>query len=185
MENILNNRIDAIKLLEGKEDLIKKIDIFSKEIFNTLAANKKIIFCGNGGSFSQASHMSAELSGRFLKERNSQKSIVLGANLSSLTSIGNDYSYEEIFSRELEGIGESGDLLIAYSTSGNSSNITNVLKKARNMNIKSILFSGNDGGEGKQYCNFDFIVPENHTPIIQEIHLIVGHIILEIVDYKI
>jgi D-sedoheptulose 7-phosphate isomerase len=184
MKNMLKNRIDAIKLLEQKEDLLEKVDIFSKEIYSTLTTGKKVIFCGNGGSFSQAAHMSAELSGRFLKERKSQNSIVLGSNLSSLTSIGNDYSFEQIFSRELEGIGESGDILIAYSTSGNSSNITNVLNKARNMNIKSILFSGNDGGEGKQYCDYDFIIPDNATPIIQELHLIVGHIILEAVDFK-
>ena len=120
----LTKRLTAIGSMIDKDNFVKKIDTFSTKILNALKNNNKIIFCGNGGSFAQASHMSAELSGKYLKNRDGQKSLVLGANPSSLSSIGNDYSYKEIFSRELDGIGDKGDLLISYSTSGNSENIT-------------------------------------------------------------
>lgn len=184
IKKILKSRSKTISILEGDKPLLSKIDLFSNKIFNSLKNGKKIIFCGNGGSFAQASHMSGELSGRFLKDRISQGSIVLGANFSSLTAIGNDYSFDKVFSRELEGIGDHGDLLIAYSTSGNSQNIINALKTAKNKKIESILFSGNDGGSCKEFCDYDFIISSKNTPIIQEMHLIVGHIILEIVDQK-
>lgn len=180
----LKTRLKTISIIENEQSLLTKIDLFSNIISNSLSKNKKIIFCGNGGSFAQASHMSGELTGRFLKDRSPKKSIVLGSNFSSLTAISNDYSFDKVFSRELEAIGENGDVLIAYSTSGNSKNIINALKTAQNQKIESILFSGKNGGSCKTYCDHHFIISSNNTPIIQELHLIVGHIILEIVEKK-
>jgi len=128
--------------------------------------------------------MSAELSGRFKKDRKSQKSIVLGSNFSSITSISNDYSFDKVFSRELDGIGEKGDMIICYSTSGDSNNIVEVLKTARQKKIKSILFTGKNIGVAQKYSDNVYNVPSENTATIQEIHLIVGHIILDMVDSK-
>ena len=180
----LEKRKEIIDLILNDSKTSSKIELFCSLILETLSKNNKLIFCGNGGSAAQSCHISAELSGRFLKDRKSQKSIVLGSNLSSLTAISNDYSFEEIFSRELDSIGNKNDLLICYSTSGNSKNIIDVLQKSKEKEIKSILFTGKNNGLAEQYSHYNFIVPTDCTPTIQEIHLIIGHIILDIVDSK-
>ena len=159
------------------------IDEISTLISNKIKSGKTIFWCGNGGSAGDSQHLSAELVGRFQKNRKPLSSISLTTDISALTCISNDFSYEVIFSRQLEALGKSGDVLIAISTSGNSKNIISALRKARDMNIISVGFLGKNGGEAKDLCNYSFIVPSSNTARIQEVHILLGHIICEYIDF--
>lgn len=144
--------------------------------------NGKILFCGNGGSAADAQHLSAELTGRFYKDRRPLSAEALHVNTSFLTAVGNDYSYEEVFSRLVEAKGQKGDLLIGISTSGNSKNIIRALEKAQDIGMITIGMTGETGGAMKSCCQFLLKIPSQDTPRIQEAHIVLGHIFCEAVE---
>jgi len=151
-------------------------------ISTTLRDGGKALFCGNGGSAADAQHLAAELLGRFLLEREPLTAIALGTNASVMTAIGNDYHYEEIFSRQVRGLGRQGDVLVAISTSGNSANVLKALEAASKIGLKTIGLTGSSGGRMATACDLCINVPSDSTPRIQELHIAVGHIICELVE---
>ncbi len=145
----------------------------------------KVLFCGNGGSAADAQHLAAEFSGRFYKDRKALPAEALHCNTSYLTAVANDYSYDVIYSRMVEGIGTKGDVLIGLSTSGNSGNIIKAFEVAKSIGITTIGFTGASGGKMKELSDFIFNVPSKDTPRIQESHIMIGHIICELVEEKV
>ena len=143
---------------------------------------KTIFWCGNGGSAADSQHLSAELVGRFKLNRKPLKSVALTTDTSAITAIANDYTFRKVFSRQLDGLGNEGDLIVIISTSGNSKNIIEVLKTAKKKKIKSIALLGNNGGQCKKYSDMSLIVPSTNTARIQECHILIGHIFCEIID---
>ena len=168
-------------LILNDEAIINLIDEIAKECITSLEKGGKVIFCGNGGSFSDAQHLSAEFTGKYAFDRDALASIALGTNNSSLSAIGNDYGFENVFSRELEAIAKSEDILIGITTSGNSKNIINALETAKSLKIKTYIFTGRSGG--KIQSNATCInVPSDITARIQECHIMIGQIICGIVE---
>ena len=156
------------------------------EVVTTAFQNgKKVLFCGNGGSAADAQHLAAEFSGRFYKDRKALPSEALHCNSSYLTAVANDYSYDVIYSRLVEGICVEGDVLIGLSTSGNSKNILNAFVAAKELKVTTIGFTGESGGKMRAVSDFIINVPSNDTPRIQESHIMIGHIICELVEEKI
>ncbi|SFV56639.1 Phosphoheptose isomerase 1 [hydrothermal vent metagenome] len=164
------------------DNLMPHIKDASNLVIETLKRGNKILLCGNGGSAGDAQHISAELTGRYKTNRRALAGIALTTDTSAITAIANDFGYEFIFSRQVEALANSGDLLIGISTSGNSKNIILALKKAKELNCKSIGLSGNDGGDMKKYCDTNIIIPSNDTARVQEMHILIGHIICQGVD---
>lgn len=158
------------------------IQIMAERCKEALKAGNKVLFCGNGGSAADAQHLAAELIGRFQKERRSLASIALTTDTSILTAVANDYGYDEVFARQVEGLGRSGDVLIGISTSGNSANVVKAALKARDTGMHTIAFTGEGGGKLKDICDITFAVPSKVTARIQEMHIMVGHIICELVE---
>tara|TARA_B100001057_G_scaffold472930_1_gene536759 strand:- start:10251 stop:10805 length:555 start_codon:yes stop_codon:yes gene_type:complete len=158
------------------------IEKIAKDIKSTFKKKKTIFFAGNGGSAADCEHLAGELVGRYKKNRKPYKAISLTTDTSVITCIANDFGYDKIFERQLEGLGQKGDLLIVFSTSGKSKNIINLLKKSRKMNIKSIALLGKTGGQSKKISNYSYVVPSFSTANIQEIHHLIGHIFCSLVD---
>ena len=157
-------------------------DTFSqcaKIIGDSLKNEKTIFWCGNGGSAAESSHLAVELIGRFKNNRRSLPSLSLNADTAAITCIANDFGYDEIFARQLEGLGKKGDVLVVLSTSGKSENILKVLQKAKGMGITSIALLGKDGGQAVALSDFAIVVQSEETARIQEIHLLVGHTLCE------
>ncbi len=166
----------VIKTME--EELVNA----SKLAVDTLKNGNKILLFGNGGSAADAQHIAAELTGRYKTERRGLAGIALTTDTSALTAIGNDYGYERIFDRQVESLVNSGDLLIGISTSGNSQNVINALKLGKELGCKTLGFSGRNGGAMNEVCDINLVVPSNNTPRIQEIHILFGHTICQIID---
>ncbi|MEM3846475.1 MAG: D-sedoheptulose 7-phosphate isomerase [Candidatus Parvarchaeota archaeon] len=164
------------------EVLISKIEKTSNEIIGSLKKGGKVLICGNGGSAADAQHIAAELVGKFLKERKALPAIALTTNTSVITAIGNDYSYEDIFARQVEAFGKIGDILIGISTSGNSKNVLKAFEVAKNLSMMTIALTGQGGGKMKELADICINVPSDLTPRIQEAHITIGHIICEIVE---
>ena len=158
------------------------LEIAANLCIDCLHNGGKILIFGNGGSAADAQHIAAELTGRYKNERKGLASIALTTDTSALTAIGNDYGYDRIFDRQLEALAYKGDLLIGISTSGNSRNVINALKLAKEMDCKTIGFSGKDGGGMNDVCDVNLVVPSDNTPRIQEMHILFGHTICQIVD---
>ena len=158
------------------------IQLMAERCKEALKAGNKVLFCGNGGSAADAQHLAAELIGRFQKERRSLASIALTTDTSILTAVANDYGYDEVFARQVEGLGRSGDVLIGISTSGNSANVVKAALKARDTGMHTIAFTGEGGGKLNDICDITFAVPSKVTARIQEMHIMVGHIICELVE---
>tara|TARA_B100000029_G_scaffold256906_1_gene253679 strand:+ start:3275 stop:3859 length:585 start_codon:yes stop_codon:yes gene_type:complete len=184
IRNIIDNHIDTTKALLNE---IKNIEEICSLVFKTLKNGNTILLCGNGGSASDSIHIAAEIVGRFnLKDRKSLPAIALPSNQSNITSIGNDFGFEYIFSRQIEGLGKENDLLIALSTSGNSKNILNAITAAKKLNIKTIGFTGLNGGAMSDLdCDYLLKIKSNDTARIQEIHILVAHIICDYIDSNI
>jgi len=170
-----------IKISENKE-LLDKILGVSNEIAQALGNGKKILICGNGGSAADAQHIAAELVGKFMKERRALPAIALNTNTSVITAIGNDYSYDDIFARQVEAFGTSGDILIGISTSGNSKNVLKAFEIAKNISIMTVALTGQSGGKMKEMVDICINVPSSLTPRIQEAHITIGHIMCEIAE---
>ena len=146
--------------------------------------NSTIFFCGNGGSASDSEHLAAELVGRFKKERPSLRSISLASNISILTCISNDYSYEEVFSRQLSGLANKNDVLVAISTSGNSLNLVKCIEVAKKIKVKTISLLGKNGGILKSISDQSIVIRSDETARIQEMHILIGHILCEMIELE-
>ena len=182
IQKIISDSLEVhTRLIEGHDlqSSIKKIVSISVEAFKN---GNKLLLCGNGGSASDAQHIAAELSGRFYKDRPPLHAEALNVNTSFLTAVANDFGYDQTLARMLEACGKKKDILIAISTSGNSNNIIEVLRKARNLDIVTIGFSGQDGGEMQSLCDIMINAPSNNTARIQEIHILCGHIICQLIE---
>ena len=147
-----------------------------------LRAGRKIIWFGNGGSATQSQHMAGEFVGRFQHERRSLPSISLTENMASVTAIGNDYAFEQIFSRQLEGLAQPGDVVVGLSTSGNSRNVLVGLRKARDLKLRTVGLTGGSGGKMATLCEVCICVPSTVTARVQEVHLTIGHILCGLVE---
>lgn len=151
-------------------------------IVNTLKAGKKVLLFGNGGSAGDAQHIAAELTGRYKTERRGLPAIALTTDTSALTAIGNDYGFDRIFDRQVEALGEEGDLLIGISTSGNSRNVLRALAYGKDHGMNTIGLSGRNGGDMRPLCDINIIIPSEDTARIQEMHILIGHILCGLVD---
>jgi D-sedoheptulose 7-phosphate isomerase len=187
VEMVIKNIQESIRLkteLLSNEDIINNSNKIAEKIIECYKNGNKVFFCGNGGSFADAQHLSAELSGRFYFDRDPLEVVLLAANVSYLTAVGNDYSYSDIFSREIKSSVKEGDILICFSTSGKSKNVIKAIGVAKNKGAIIASFIGNDGGEMKDISDYNLIIPSNNTARIQECHTLLGHTILEIVENK-
>lgn len=164
------------------EPLLDMIETVAKECVAVYRNGKKTMLAGNGGSAADAQHIAAELVGRYGFDRPSIPSLALTTDTSNLTAIGNDYGYEKVFSRQLEGMSQEGDLFIGISTSGNSQNIINAFESAKERGVTTVALVGRDGGKMAAMADFAIIIPSNATPRIQESHILIGHILCDIIE---
>ena len=164
------------------KDQIENIESAAKAIIESLKAGKKLLIFGNGGSAADSQHIAAELVGRFKMERKALPAISLTTNTSILTAIANDYGYDLVFSRQVEALGVQGDVALGISTSGNSKNVIEALKKARSIGMKTIALSGGDGGSMKKEADISIVVATKDTPRVQESHILISHIICALVE---
>jgi D-sedoheptulose 7-phosphate isomerase len=164
------------------ENLSGDIEAACGMMVSVLKDGKKVLIAGNGGSAADAQHIAAELSGRFVKERKALPGIALTVDTSALTAIANDYGYHHVFSRQVEALAQPGDLFIGISTSGNSQGILNAFDTAHSVGCKTLGLSGRDGGKMNGKCDFNLVVPSDITARIQEMHILIGHIMCKAVD---
>ncbi|MFA6922748.1 MAG: D-sedoheptulose 7-phosphate isomerase [Bacteroidales bacterium] len=182
IKEIINKSVELKQKLLNDEKTVANIEKIAESITQCYKNGGKVLLCGNGGSAADAQHLAAELSGRFYLDRKPLDAEALHTNTSYLTAVANDYSFNEIFSRLVKAKGNKGDVLIGISTSGNSINIINALDFAKQQGMITVGFTGLNGGKMKRYCDFLIDVPSSDTPRIQEIHILIGHIICEIVE---
>ncbi|MCX6288855.1 MAG: D-sedoheptulose 7-phosphate isomerase [Bacteroidetes bacterium] len=185
ISSIIQESISVKQALMGDVHLIAQIDTVVKVITTAFQNGNSVYFAGNGGSAADAQHLAAEFSGRFYKDRKALPSEALHCNTSYLTAVANDYSYEVIYARLIEGITKPGDVLVGISTSGNSGNIVKAFEMAKTKQVVTIGFTGDKGGKMKEISDYLINVPSNDTPRIQESHILVGHIICELVESNI
>ena len=180
----IKDSISVKQLVLEDDALIEKVVDLADRCVKSLRDGGKIIFCGNGGSFADAQHLSAEFTSRFLFDRPGLASIALGTNSSTMTAIGNDYGYENVFSREIEAIANSKDVLIAITTSGNSPNVLKAVSSAKKLKLDTYIFTGQTGGLLDSSLNC-LNIPSNNTARIQESHILLGHIVCGLVEAEI
>ena len=166
-------------------DIIANIANVSRCLLDTIMKGNKVLLCGNGGSAADAQHIAAEFVGRFAFDRPALPALALAVNSSSVTAIGNDYGFDHIFSRQIEALGRPGDSVIGISTSGNSLNVLRAMSVARQMGLHTIALTGCGGGKLKAEVEYCIGVPSNQTPRIQECHILIGHIVSELVEQAI
>jgi D-sedoheptulose 7-phosphate isomerase len=184
MLKMIEEELEAHKKTIEKtmEVMIPHIEGASKLVIETLKNGNKVLLCGNGGSASDAQHIAAELTGRYKSERRGLAGIALTTDTSALTAISNDYGYNRVFDRQVEALVREGDLVIGISTSGESLNIISALLLAKEMGAKTLGFSGKGGGKMNYVCDLNMVVPSDDTPRIQEMHILIGHIVCQAVD---
>jgi len=185
ISHIISQSIQVKQDLLSNIHLIQQIHTVVEVITKAFQKGNSVYFAGNGGSAADAQHLAAEFSGRFYKDRKALPSEALHCNTSYLTAVANDYSYEVIYARLIEGITKPGDVLVGMSTSGNSGNIVKAFEAAKNNQVVTIGFTGDKGGKMKDLGDYLINVPSNDTPRIQESHILVGHIICELVEANI
>jgi D-sedoheptulose 7-phosphate isomerase len=185
IKSIIRNSIDVKELIYSDDKLIKVIENVVDVIVDCFNNGNKVLLCGNGGSAADAQHIAAEFSGRFYFDRDPLFAEALHVNTSYLTAVANDYGYDNIYSRLIIGMGRMNDVLIGLSTSGNSQNIIKAIGAANDIGMKTIVFTGDIGGELRNECDYLINVPSEDTPRIQESHIMIGHIICELVEEKI
>jgi D-sedoheptulose 7-phosphate isomerase len=181
----INQAIALKQEVLSDSNLLKTIEEVTEVITNCFQNKGKVLFCGNGGSAADAQHLAAEFSGRFYYDREPLYSEALHVNTSYITAVANDYSYNEVYSRLIKAKGAKGDVLVGISTSGNSENIVRALNTANELGMITVGLTGNNGGKMKDICNYLLNVPSNDTPRIQEVHILIGHIICELVEASI
>jgi D-sedoheptulose 7-phosphate isomerase len=184
IENIIQSSIEVKQQLLADPFLLSSIENIVAEMVESLNNDGKILFCGNGGSAADAQHIAAELSGRFYTDRAPLYAEALHVNSSYMTAVANDYSYEVVYSRMIQGCGRKGDVLVGISTSGNSKNIIKALEVAKEKGMITIGMTGASGGKMKELCTYLLNVPSNDTPRIQESHILLGHIICQLIEEK-
>lgn len=184
IKNTIQASIDFKKRLMEDEAFIRKVNTLIDQIKDCFDKDRKVLFCGNGGSAADAQHLAAELSGRFYYDREPLYSEALHVNTSYLTAVANDYSFDEVYSRLVKAKGKEGDILVGLSTSGNSSNIVKALEQAKRNNMITVAFTGETGGKMKDIADILIGVPSGDTPRIQEGHIMIGHIVCEAVESK-
>ena len=184
IKKIIKSSIDTKQSVLQNEGLLKTIAASVDVIVNAFQNGNRVYFCGNGGSAADAQHLAAEFSGRFYTDRKALPAEALHCNTSYLTAVANDYSFDDIYSRLIDGIGEAGDVLVGLSTSGNSANIVKAFETAKKKTMITIGFTGKSGGNMKPLCDHLLNIPSTDTPRIQESHIMVGHIICQLVEEK-
>ncbi len=180
-ETLKQSVLLKLQIIDNKQ-LINEVTNISKELIYLLKKDHKVLFCGNGGSAADAQHLASALSGRFYLDRKPLFAEALLTNMAALTAIGNDHSFDDVFSRGVSAKGREGDALIALSTSGNSKNIIKAIEAAKEKNMLTIGLTGESGGKMAGLCDYLIQIPSTDTPRIQEAHLLIGHIICELVE---
>ena len=181
----IEQSIEVKSRILNDDAILNRIGDVADICVESLSNGGKILFCGNGGSAADAQHLAAELSGRFYFDREPLFAEALHVNTSYITAVANDYSYDEIYSRMVKAMGRSGDVLIGLSTSGNSGNIVNAFRVAKELGMITVGLTGETGGKMKDVSDFLLNVPSKDTPRIQESHILIGHIICELIETKI
>ena len=184
MKDTILKSIHAHKTLiaELEETLLLDIERCAQIMIDTINAGNTIYWCGNGGSAADAQHIAAEFTGRYKVERRGLPAIALTTDTSALTAIGNDYGYDRVFERQVESLANPGDLLIGISSTGNSDNVIKAFKKAKEIGCKTVGLSGKGGGNFNDNCDLNVVVPSEDTPRVQEMHILIGHTICQIID---
>nr|WP_317853519.1 D-sedoheptulose 7-phosphate isomerase [Neobacillus sp. Marseille-Q6967] len=185
MEDYIKKQIIGsckVKEMLQNDDYIQLIKLIAEEAIAAIKAGKKVLLAGNGGSAADAQHIAGELVSRFYFDRPGLPAVALTTDTSILTAVGNDYGYEHLFSRQIDALGQPGDLFIGLSTSGNSTNIINALKICKEKKITTVGLTGKLGGEIPKYCDYCMKVPSSETPRIQESHILIGHILCALVE---
>ncbi len=182
IKNIIQQSISVKQQVLANDELLKAVKNIAETIVDSLKKGNRIYFCGNGGSAADAQHLAAELSGKFYTDRKALPAEALHCNTSYLTAVANDYSYDVVYARLIDGIGNTGDILIGLSTSGNSANIVKAFETAKNKGIITVGFTGLSGGLMKGLSDYLVNVPSTDTPRIQESHIMLGHIICQLVE---
>ncbi|MCX6331755.1 MAG: D-sedoheptulose 7-phosphate isomerase [Bacteroidetes bacterium] len=185
ISDIISESIKVKQQLLGNSALIAQINTVVNVITKAFQSGNSVYFAGNGGSASDAQHLAAEFSGRFYKDRKALPSEALHCNTSYITAVANDYSYEVIYARLIEGIAKPGDVLVGISTSGNSGNIVKAFEMAKTKQVITVGFTGEAGGKMQPLSDYLINIPSKDTPRIQESHILVGHIICELVELQI
>ncbi|OGN15199.1 MAG: phosphoheptose isomerase [Candidatus Yanofskybacteria bacterium RIFCSPHIGHO2_02_FULL_43_22] len=180
-ESIISSVETKLKIASDNEFLVE-LERIGNRMITVLKMGGKILIAGNGGSAADAQHFVAELAGKFIYERKGLPAIALTTNSSIITAIGNDFGYEYIFSRQVEGLGQQGDIFVGISTSGNSQNLIQAMQSAQNIGITTVGLLGKDGGLMKELCNLKLIVPSQSTQHIQEAHIMIIHELCAIID---
>lgn len=181
INSFIEEHIEVFKLLVEKNEMINTIAL---KCIESLENGGKIIFCGNGGSAADAQHIAAELTGRYKVARKGLAGVAVTTDTSALTAIGNDFGYDQVFARQVEAIANTGDVLIGFSTSGNSENVINAIITAKEMGCYCVGLTGRDGGKMNDCCDINLVVPSSNTPRIQECHIFIGHTICEFIDER-
>ncbi len=184
IKDIIQGSINTKQQLLGNEIVLNAIATTVDVIVDAFKNGKRVYFCGNGGSAADAQHLAAEFSGRFYTNRKALPAEALHCNTSYLTAVANDYSFDDIYSRLIDGIGEQGDVLVGLSTSGNSTNIVKAFEIAKKKGMITVGFTGETGGKMKSLCDHLINIPSIDTPRIQESHIMVGHIICQLVEER-
>jgi D-sedoheptulose 7-phosphate isomerase len=184
IKNIIQASISVKQQLLQDDAMLQLVDDCTNIIVTAFKNGNKLLFCGNGGSAADAQHLAAEFSGRFYTDRDALPAEALHCNTSYLTAVANDYSYDVVYSRLVKGIGKKGDILIGLSTSGNSSNIIRAFDVAKEKEMITIGFTGATGGKMKDCSDYLLNVPSTDTPRIQESHIMLGHIICQLVEER-
>jgi D-sedoheptulose 7-phosphate isomerase len=185
IKNIIQASIDVKQQVLQNDELISTIEKVVAVVVNAFKRGHRVYFCGNGGSAADAQHLAAEFSGRFYIDRKALPAEALHCNSSYLTAVANDYSYDAVYSRIIDGIGQEGDVLIGLSTSGNSGNIVKAFETAKEKKLITVGLTGATGGAMKTISDYLINIPSTDTPRIQESHIMVGHIICQLVEEKI
>jgi D-sedoheptulose 7-phosphate isomerase len=170
------------QLVLGDPSLLNRVGESAMELTQALKSGHKVLFCGNGGSAADAQHLAAELSGKFYLDRPALPAEACHVNSSFVTAVSNDYGFKKAFARYIEGFGQTGDILVAISTSGNSENILEAIRTAKEKGMKVIGLTGQTGGKMKEVCDLLINIPSADTPRIQELHITIGHIICELTE---
>ena len=185
IKQVIEESVALKTLLLKDEAFLNEIEKVKDVMVKALNDGKKILWCGNGGSAADSQHLAAEFSGRFYYDRPPLRSEALHVNTSYLTAVANDYSYDVIYSRMVKAMGDKGDVLVGISTSGNSKNIVLAFEQAKENGMISIGFTGNGGGKMKEKADYILDIPSKDTPRVQECHIMVGHILCELVEAEI
>jgi D-sedoheptulose 7-phosphate isomerase len=180
----LNNLTEHLKVFAALHHLDPDVEAAAVLATESLRSGRKIMFCGNGGSAADSQHLAAELTGRFIEDRRPLAAMALSTDSSALTCIANDYSFADVFERQVRGLGQAGDCLIGISTSGNSENVIRAMKTAREIGVRTIGLLGRSGGKLKAMCDAAIIVPCDSTARIQEAHILIGHTLCGLIEER-